>query len=355
MKFFYFKDSDVLGPLEAEKIAEKDFFSSELLVCPEDKAENQDAWKFAKDYPEFESLIPNTQESVSQDLPALEDTKTDSDPDFIRKMDIGANKPSFEGRDFTTELVNIPQGYTFHVDYKQGKDTEDVPLDNLLGEKKPSAVELKKMQETNHSEPLPEDPLKSGNNAILNDSFLEISNNKIISSSDGRVKNTKKNDLIFILSFAVITIVAVAICLAFFNMNQNKAEKDIAFKPDLTEEETLKNLPFVADMDIVQEENVVGQKALTEQPVSLENQAISIVQNTMLSGKGKTIEVYFKEIYGDDYQTSWSAKPFTQKTYIVEFFASKVRNEPFVYLFRVDMDKKEITGALNNITLDLLS
>ena len=118
-------------------------------------------------------------------------------------------------------------------------------------------------------------------------------------------------------------------------------------------EEQSSLVPEVAEQSAETETNLPAETL--QQPVTSEDQVINIVKDTQLASKGKTIGEYLQDIYGKDYQYSWSAKPFTDKVYIVEFFASQVRSEPFVYLFRVDTDQKKITGALNNITLDLIS
>ncbi len=365
MKFLYFKDTDVFGPLEASEIAKESCFTENILVCPEDKADQQDAWKFAKEYPEFKEFITQTVSAaptnqaahtvVEQDLPALEDTATDSssfNKDTFFAVGIGGKGviPS-QNKDFTTELVNIPQGYTFHVDYKQnnqiksqGKDVssdaskEDISKGNISKNASENTLTMRKIEDTVAQE----------------DSFLEISNNKIISSSDGRVKPTKKNDLVFILSFAVIVVIAIAIFFAIYNnMKKNKEDvsNEVTSEQNLTENDSqsLPSNPLASSA--AENANAVQ----TEKEVTYEDQAIEIVKNTTIKSKGKTIDEYLKELYATDYKCSWSAKPLTQKTYIVEFFASQVRSEPFVYLFRVDVDEKAITGALNNITLDLLA
>lgn len=367
MKFLYFKDADVFGPLEVSALAKEPCFSAEILVCPEDKSDDQSSWKFAKDYPEFKEFLVNsstqpTSIAEPQDLPALEDTATEHSTDFNKENpftnDIG-NKGEIDSKnsEFTTELINIPQSYTFHVDHKvdnpqrtsgaslSALDTsqEDISKGNISKTDKDAKAEdaltMQRLEEAIADE----------------DSFLEISNNKIISSSDGRVKKTKKNDLIFILSFVVITIVAIAICFAFLNMKRNKEESynQVSAGQSLTEEN-----PLSVPSPVTETVPAVVENTNITEPVkenTYEDQAIEIVKNTVIKSKGKTIDAYLKELYGTDYKYSWSAKPFTAKTYIVEFFASQVRSEPFVYLFRVDIDEKEITGALNNITLDLLA
>ena len=398
MKFLYLKGTDVFGPLKAEELIREVFFSDDLLVCPENNANDQNFWKPAKDYPEFKIVLgqavltsekeenasnhhnfpaqelTQTNQNQSQDLPPLEDTKTESSTDF-RKPDFNMNNGG--GINAVSGTVNGQNGNNqqdnaFDTSKKGDNLLEELPSENLLGNgeqnKKTSqivvgqtAVDMPSDKE--HSVPIPEEPLpvQETDNFILDkNNFLEISNNKIISSSDGRVTGKKKNDLIFILSFIAITIVALALCMAFLNMTKEgkmqgsptmeQEQKDIAEETVPVSQNLLQGGGELAPQISVQESAPLEQK-----PITLEDQAINIVKNTVLSSKGKTIESYFKEAYGTEYKYSWSAKPFTDKTYIVEFFASQVRSEPFVYLFRVDLGEQKITGALNNITLDLLA
>ena len=130
------------------------------------------------------------------------------------------------------------------------------------------------------------------------------------------------------------------------NKENNAAQPQDTQEPAVIEQEKFQANPFDNE----------GAAPTQQEPATptVEDQTIDIVKNTMLKTKGKTIDEYFKSVFDDSYQTSWSSKPFTDKVYIVEFFASQVRSEPYVYLFRVNTEQQKITGALNNITLDLL-
>lgn len=408
MKFLYLKGVEVFGPTDAADLVKETWFSDDLLVCPEDKAEQESAWKSAKDYPEFklsleQAIFPAKEETQpvaessakpaaeevkqapiapaapivrdiknSQELPALEDTKTDTDLKD-KKETIDAHEvveeplPKIQAPEV---MANDPQDHTFRIPQKEDDNIlEDLPSQSIfesdkkeenntpvvLGGESQTVPENSKQPEVmDHATPLAEPlPTADAGDSVNRPSFLEISNNKILSSSDGRVKKEKKNDLIFILSIIVITVVLIALGFAFFNMSKGKQEaqslpqeqENEIQTPAAVEQEKFQNNPFEED----EQPNLIQ-----EQQKSVEDATIDIVKNTMLENKGKTIGEYLQNTYGEDFQTSWSAKPFTDKIYIVEFFASKVRNEPFVYLFRVDTEQQKITGALNNITLDLI-
>ena len=90
----------------------------------------------------------------------------------------------------------------------------------------------------------------------------------------------------------------------------------------------------------------------------LQEKALSIVKNHTLSGNRGTVEQYLKQRYASQleqgYQASWSAEPLHKSTYIVKYRLNKTRLEPIVYVFQADTSSGKLTGALNNITLDLV-
>ena len=62
---------------------------------------------------------------------------------------------------------------------------------------------------------------------------------------------------------------------------------------------------------------------------------------------------YSREL-ANGYGAMWSAEPLHRDVYVVKYRLAKTRKEPIVYIFQVDTAKKKLTGALNNITLDLV-
>ncbi len=408
MKFLYLKGIDIFGPFEVDQILKEDCFSEDLLVCPENKAEQEAAWKPAVFYEEFKTafekeIFPvkesepavnispadlkitpveeinlqaeevnaqseanNSQpeETNSQDLPPLEDTKTDTNSEDFDKFE-----PSFE--QVMAELsdgkekkeVNEEdevEDHTFHIERQEDNLLEDLPAHSLLAPEEKADTDTKEntVKGQDHSFPLAPsaEVVDTLDNAQAKSTdFLEISNNKIISSSDGRVKERRHNDLIFILSFLAVTVVAVALCFAFFNMTRENNLSDLYNRNQPAKSELINQETISPAAQPEEDSSMQGLLDKEEPEISVEDRVINIVKDTELPNKGKTIGAYLQDTYSTGYQTSWSAKPFTDKVYIVEFFASQVRNEPYVYLFRVDIDQKKITGALNNITLDLLA
>jgi len=93
-------------------------------------------------------------------------------------------------------------------------------------------------------------------------------------------------------------------------------------------------------------------------PLSAEDKVLAAVQNYQLPGGKGTIASYFDRIYKDKldkgYMASWSAEPLHRSTYIVKYRLTKTRMEPIVYVFQADATRGRLTGALNNIALDLV-
>ena len=86
--------------------------------------------------------------------------------------------------------------------------------------------------------------------------------------------------------------------------------------------------------------------------------ARQIVQNYNLPNFNGKVSDYFDRIYKDKlaqgYSATWSAERLHNNVYIVKYRLSKTRSEPVVYIFQVDVARNKLTGALNNITLDLV-
>lgn len=86
--------------------------------------------------------------------------------------------------------------------------------------------------------------------------------------------------------------------------------------------------------------------------------AKKIVQNYQLDNGRGTVEEYLNKLYRrqlqEGYAAMWSAEPLHKDSYVVKYRLAKTRKEPIVYIFQADTAKKKLTGALNNITLDLV-
>lgn len=89
-----------------------------------------------------------------------------------------------------------------------------------------------------------------------------------------------------------------------------------------------------------------------------EEQAKEIVQTYTLDQNRGTVADYLAKRYANElaqgYTAAWAAEPLHKDVYVVKYRLAKSRKEPIMYVFQADTSKKKLTGALNNITLDLV-
>ncbi len=89
-----------------------------------------------------------------------------------------------------------------------------------------------------------------------------------------------------------------------------------------------------------------------------QQRALEIVQNHLLSGSRGTLQSYLTRIYQNQfaqgYTATWEAEPLYKDTYIVKYRLTKTRKEPIIYVFQANVALGKVTGALNNISLDLV-
>ena len=93
-------------------------------------------------------------------------------------------------------------------------------------------------------------------------------------------------------------------------------------------------------------------------PVTAQDKALAAVQNYQLPNDKGTIAAYFDKLYqnhlAQGYTASWSVEPLHKSIYIVKYRLTKTRTEPIVYVFQADGVNGKLTGALNNVALDLV-
>ena len=116
-------------------------------------------------------------------------------------------------------------------------------------------------------------------------------------------------------------------------------------KTEKTEKSTVSAKDVIAAM----------QAQKIKDPVELAKEIVQ--QHSLGSGRG-TIEQYLQGRYQKELQNGyaalWSAEPLHKDVYVVKYRLAKTRKEPIVYIFQVNTTQKKLTGALNNITLDLV-
>lgn len=140
-------------------------------------------------------------------------------------------------------------------------------------------------------------------------------------------------------------------------LGHRPAQETAAVAPSTVQEELLPPqtpAPALAQRPAAQPPEVKAPPA----PVTAADKALAIVQNHQLPGNKGTVASYFDRLYQTNltqgYSASWSAEPLYKSTYIVKYRLTKPRTEPVVYVFQADVSRGKLTGALNNIALDLV-
>lgn len=409
MNYWYLKEGDILGPMPAEEIAKDSSFTEDSLVCPQDKAEQAEFWKPAQAYAQdFASILSGDVEmEIPQEI-ALDDIVVDYSSEETpstgeQKEEPKENQKEEEGvpavfdskeepqqqeekNPFDTprpEIApNIEDTISSHViaprlDADGDTLLEDIPAKAILGVKEDEAQEEDFIKDSS----LPsEDTLED--TPILNifertherqktKELKDISDNiydtygadnsqreeikiRDISRSDNKEKQVKNNK-IYLLLIVMFVLVVIALLLALFGSSEeprlSSPQTTQAFLPKAqtsVKEEALNKKEDIEDMP------TTGSSAFlnTAQVSSADNQkALTKVKKYILPN-GQTLEEYLNQKYSA-YQTSWVADVLSGSNYYVHFNANKIRQEPIVYSFSIDLDKNEING-LNNLGMDLL-
>lgn len=170
-----------------------------------------------------------------------------------------------------------------------------------------------------------------------------------------RIAPNRNNKKAMAALAVLVALLAIGILLMFNPMPPDGQDKDTQNTPVSTElvpEE--KTIPATDDEILPP----APPPAVKPQAVSASDRALSAVQNYTLSGGRGTVAAYLDHLYRDKlsqgYTGAWSAEPLHKNAYIVKYRLTKTRMEPIVYVFQADVSKGTLTGALNNVALDLL-
>lgn len=170
-----------------------------------------------------------------------------------------------------------------------------------------------------------------------------------------RIAPNRNNKKAMAALAVLVALLAIGILLMFNPMPADGQDKDAQNAPVSTElvpEE--KTIPATDDEILPP----APPPAVKPQAVSASDRALSAVQNYTLSGGRGTVAAYLDHLYRDKlsqgYTGAWSAEPLHKNAYIVKYRLTKTRMEPIVYVFQADVSKGTLTGALNNVALDLL-
>ena len=170
-----------------------------------------------------------------------------------------------------------------------------------------------------------------------------------------RIAPNRNNKKAMAALAVLVALLAIGILLMFNPMPADGQDKDTQNTPVSTElvpEE--KTIPATDDEILPP----APPPAVKPQAVSASDKALLAVQNYTLSGGRGTVAAYLDHLYRDKlsqgYTGAWSAEPLHKNAYIVKYRLTKTRMEPIVYVFQADVSKGTLTGALNNVALDLL-
>ena len=170
-----------------------------------------------------------------------------------------------------------------------------------------------------------------------------------------RIAATRNNKKAMAALAVLVALIALGLVLMFNQAPADGQEKPAQNAPVSTELVPEEKTVSATDQEILPP---APPPAVKPQTVSAADKALSAVQNYTLSGGRGTVAAYLDRLYRDKlshgYTGNWSAEPLHKNAYIVKYRLTKTRMEPIVYVFQADVSKGTLTGALNNVALDLL-
>lgn len=167
-------------------------------------------------------------------------------------------------------------------------------------------------------------------------------------------EQTTKNKKIYLLLIIMFVVVIIAIVFALFGTGSEKeTKKEVALAlPNATEENQTKPAANALEIEDTPTIDASAFLAAKTNDATEEERALKKVKIYPIKSTGQKLGDYLDKKY-EGYQTSWTTNLLSGKNYCVHFNARKIRQEPIVYSFSIDLDKNIITG-LNNLGMDLL-
>ncbi|WP_424245385.1 hypothetical protein Dip510_000353 [Elusimicrobium posterum] len=171
-------------------------------------------------------------------------------------------------------------------------------------------------------------------------------------------KKEQKKKIVTVFASSVICLGVVGVI--FFNApkRNNPPPQQPAAAAPAQNSAPLAAKAAAAPAAITEEELVSKAVAQDANETALQEKAIDIVKKYPVKSKNDTVGAYLPKVLDSyiqkGYTASWSAEHLHKDIYIVKYRLIKTRQEPIVYMFEVDTKKNIISGALNNLTLDLL-
>ncbi len=409
MRYWLFNGEDIVGPFAPQELVVQEGFSAASMVCPEGASEDQNSWHTADSVTELQdALLKKTTGSqkktdrISVPLSRSESKKLDKIkplPLIQAKEDVIAlpkpatvvpaatpktlpeqpaakqEKPAVvltvlerfpsEAIPCSLPLIREETDLSFLPPLPEG-DLPPAPEPAILPWKEPPAVSISETPEdlvlSKKSGPffspeekalMSEEPPMSRPTAkrisVRVPTTPEVAH--FLEKQKPPVKPSKAGLMLWVV--AVLMVPGVVWC-GLYAVRQYKPQR-IDFVSDEINQEL-----FVSQPDLqtptaphTQPAAVPVPKAETET-----DKALSAVKQYQLSGDRGTLAAYLDKVYqpklNQGYLGSWSVEPLHKNTYIVKYRLTKTRTEPVVYVFQADGAAGKLTGALNNIALDLI-
>lgn len=161
---------------------------------------------------------------------------------------------------------------------------------------------------------------------------------------------------ILVMLLAALAIMIALVCVLQFKKRPQKAAPATTLTAQASSytQELLSDTPAQISTPVT----VPAPTVAVSSDESQEQKALDIVQNYQLSGDRGTIAAYLNRIYqtqlAQGYTATWGVEPLYKNTYIVKYRLTKTRKEPIIYVFQANVATNKLTGALNNISLDLV-
>jgi len=272
---------------------------------------------------EAEELVPAAKEK--EDSPAAAQETSDKEPPSAETQPAAAEEPVSDDskeqtvRDILNGSLTLPPG---PEELKEPLKT--VPVEPELNQIKPRL------------NPTPE--IKQ---------FLNTQSEKI-----RRSRYKKANIMLWVL--AMLLALGAVLGLQHFYADAQSAAADVPVPASVSAQ------PPAAVRSAPETEipSVPARPAPPPSRPSAGDKALAAVQNYQLADNKGTIASYFDRLYqarlAQGYKGEWSSEPLHKNTYIVKYRLTKPRVEPVVYVFQADAAQGRLTGALNNIALDLV-
>lgn len=327
------KEEPAPAPIEEPK--EEDLPSAEPEPKTEEPVKIEDKNPFETDRPQ---IAPDLEDTISNHTIA---PRLDDEGDTLLE-DIPAKAILSDEDD--DDLSTKPTDNSAAQYSAPTEDTiEDTPILNIFEKTQQKTKELKDISEN------------------IYDTYgadKEQRENIKIKTSDNNsdLEKQTKNNKIYLLLVVMFVLVVIALFLAFWENGNEKTQASAAPVPlpqvNMTakEEEPVKKPQSIAEIPPTTDTSAFLNTAANASAVDKQRALVKVKR--FILPNGKTLEEYLNNKYASC-QTSWVADVLSGNNYYVHFSANKIRQEPMVYSFSIDLDKNEING-LNNLGIDLL-